>query len=421
MNSGNISQYMTGLGQQARAAAKEMMRMSDQQKSAALRHLAELIGKNRDSLVEANQKDLAAAKENDLAESLVDRLNLSDKAIEGMVSGLNQIADMSDPVGSLSATRVRPNGMKIAQMRVPIGVIGIIYESRPNVTVDAAALCIKSGNACILRGGKEAYHTNMALSSLISQSLQKAGLPAGAVQVIETTDRAAVGELITMTEYIDLIIPRGGAGLLRRLADECKVPMIMHLEGNCHMYIDEYADPQKAVKVAFHAKTFRYGICGALETLLVHQSMANQVLPELDRQFAEKGVKVHGCPETVKHMKQAVPATEDDWKTEYLAAEIAVKCVADLDEAIEHINHYSSGHTESIITENISHADTFQRAIDSSSVMVNLPTVFADGFQYGLGAEIGISTNRLHARGPVGLEGLTTYKWVLNGDGQTRD
>lgn len=426
----SVQDYLHRLGSQARQASRTLMRVSDQQKSAALLSLAELIHQNKEFLLTENAKDLSRAKDNQLEPALLDRLTLTDKYLDIMQTGLAQIAAMPNPVGSLSATTVRPNGMRVAQMRVPIGVIGIIYESRPNVTVDAAALCLKSGNACILRGGSEAFYSNQAFAKLIAESLQVNGLPEQAVQIIETTDRAAVGELIRLTEFVDVIIPRGGKSLLARLAEEARVPMIMHLDGNCHMYLDEFANQDMAIDMAFHAKTHRYGICGALETLLIDQRIADKVLPEIGRRFQAHGDEMRVCPKSRAILEAAglqsnpqaaiKDATEEDWASEFLGPIIAIRVVASINEAIDHITQYSSGHTESIITDNIERAHQFQLAVDSSSVYVNLPTVFADGFEYGLGAEIGISTNRLHARGPVGLEGLTTYKWVLNGYGQKR-
>ena len=415
-----LSNEIRLLGQQARTAAKAMRNASGKAKAQALRAMASLLEQEKDMLQAENAKDLAAAEKNGLEPALLDRLKLSDKALATMATGLRQIADMPDPVGSLTASSTRPNGMRVAQMRVPLGVIGIIYESRPNVTIDAAALCLKSGNATILRGGSEAIHSNVALGSIIGRGLAEAGLPANAVQVVSTTDRAAVGELITLTDYIDVIVPRGGKGLIARLSKEAKVPLIKHLDGNCHVYIDAAADLNKAHDICVNAKTYRYGICGTMETLLVHADIAAQILPRLGKTFDEKGVELRGCERTRALLPQALPATEADWETEYLAPILAVRIVDTLDEAMDHIAQYSSEHTESIITENLQAATRFQREVDSSSVYVNLPTCFADGFEYGLGAEIGISTNRLHARGPVGLEGLTTLKWVLAGDGQLR-
>jgi glutamate-5-semialdehyde dehydrogenase len=382
--------------------------------------MADALSEQRATLKTANQLDLEAAKARALEAALLDRLTLSDRSIDLMIEGLREIAAMPDPVGELTATKIRPNGMHVAQMRVPLGVIGIIYESRPNVTIDAAALCLKSGNAAILRGGSEALHSNLALGKIVRHGLKAAGLPELAIQVIDTPDRAAVGALITMTEYVDVIIPRGGKSLIKRLADEARVPMIKHLDGNCHVYVDEFADLSKASDIAFNAKTYRYGVCGAMETLLVHHAIAQTFLPELSNKFLKHGVELRGCTRTQALIPKTLAATDEDWATEYLGPILAIRIVDTMNEAIEHIERWGSGHTESIVTTNISNAQQFQREVDSSSVYVNLPTCFADGFEYGLGAEIGISTNRLHARGPVGLEGLTTLKWVLQGDGQTR-
>ncbi|MGB6104684.1 MAG: glutamate-5-semialdehyde dehydrogenase [Pusillimonas sp.] len=415
-----IRSNVVTLGRQARAAARLMRNASGQAKAQALRAMADRLEAQKQTLQAENARDLAAAEKNGLEPALLDRLKLSDKALATMAAGLRQIADMPDPVGSLTASNTRPNGMRVAQMRVPLGVIGIIYESRPNVTIDAAALCLKSGNATILRGGSEAFHSNVALGAIIGQGLADAGLPAQAVQVVGTTDRAAVGELITLTDYIDVIVPRGGKGLIARLAQEAKVPLLKHLDGNCHVYIDVAADLDKAHDIAVNAKTYRYGICGAMETLLVHAGIAAQILPRLAGTLGAKGVELRGCERTRALLPQALPATQEDWETEYLGPILALRIVDSLDEAIDHIARYSSEHTEAIVTESLHAATRFQREVDSSSVYVNLPTCFADGFEYGLGAEIGISTNRLHARGPVGLEGLTTLKWVLAGDGQLR-
>jgi glutamate-5-semialdehyde dehydrogenase len=408
------------IGRQARQAARLMMHASSAQKAHALHAMADALSEQRATLKAANQRDIEAAKARRLESALLDRLTLSDRSIDLMIEGLRQIAAMPDPIGELTATKIRPNGMQVAQMRVPLGVVGIIYESRPNVTIDAAALCLKSGNAAILRGGSEALHSNLALGKIVTHGLNVAGLPALAVQVIDTPDRAAVGALITMTEYIDVIIPRGGKSLIKRLADEARVPMIKHLDGNCHVYVDEFADLSKASDIAFNAKTYRYGVCGAMETLLVHHAIALTFLPELAHKLLKHGVELRGCTHTQALIPKAIAATDDDWATEYLGPILAIRIVNTMSEAIEHIERWGSGHTESIVTTNISNAQQFQREVDSSSVYVNLPTCFADGFEYGLGAEIGISTNRLHARGPVGLEGLTTLKWVLQGDGQTR-
>jgi len=408
------------LGRRARAASRIIMSAPDSAKAAALRAMATRLQSDKQQLQEANAKDLEAARRNQLPAALVDRLTLSDKALETMTAGLLQIAAMPDPVGVQSASVVRPNGMRVGQMRVPLGVIGIIYESRPNVTIDAAALCLKSGNATILRGGSEAFHSNRALGEVIRAGLADAGLPLDAVQVVATTDRDLVGELVTLTDYIDVIIPRGGKGLITRLASEAKVPLLKHLDGNCHIYIDAAADLDKAHDIADNAKTYRYGICGTMETLLVHRDVAGAFLPRIAATLRGKGVELRGCEQTQALISDVVPATDTDWETEYLEPILAIRVVDSVDQAIEHITKYSSGHTESIVTENITTATRFQREVDSSSVYVNLPTCFADGFEYGLGAEIGISTNRLHARGPVGLEGLTTYKWVLTGNGQLR-
>ena len=415
-----IQESMQHIGQQARKASHAMLRATDNQKAMALEAMAHALDAQRGSLQAANNIDLEAGRAKQLAAPLLDRLTLSDRSIDTMIAGLRQIAHMADPVGSLTATTVRPNGMQVAQMRVPLGVIGIIYESRPNVTIDAAALCLKSGNATILRGGSEALHSNLALGKIIRMGLKAAGLPEHAVQVVETPDRAAVGAMITMTDYIDVIIPRGGKELIKRLANEARVPMIKHLDGNCHVYVDKHAHLEKAAEVAFNAKTYRYGVCGAMETLLVHQDLAAEFLPELGNRFATHGVELRGCARTQALLSSALPATEEDWATEYLGPILAVRVVDSIADAIDHITRWGSGHTDSIVTEHIQAAQQFQREVDSSSVYVNLPTCFADGFEYGLGAEIGISTNRLHARGPVGLEGLTTLKWILQGNGQIR-
>lgn len=411
---------MLSLGVHARAASRVMMRAGAAQKNRALHAMAAELVARRAELQAANAADVQAARADGLDAALLDRLTLSERSIDLMHEGLMQVASLPDPVGSITATNVRPNGMRVAQMRVPLGVIGIIYESRPNVTIDAAALCLKSGNAAILRGGREALRSNLALGRIVQHGLREAGLPAEAVQVVETTDRAAVGKLITMTEHVDVIVPRGGKGLIARLAQEARVPLIKHLDGNCHVYIDQAADPAKAHTIAFNAKTYRYGVCGAMETLLVHAEAAPTVLPGLGAALRDHGVELRGCERTRALLPYAVPATDEDWATEYLGPILAVRIVDSLDDAVAHISRWGSGHTDSIVTESLSAANRFQREVDSSSVYVNLPTCFADGFEYGLGAEIGISTNRLHARGPVGLEGLTTLKWVLNGEGQTR-
>jgi glutamate-5-semialdehyde dehydrogenase len=415
-----LQETVKAIGTQARLASKAIMRATDQQKSAALTAIADVLDRSHDVLVAANEKDLAQAKSRDLSSALLDRLTLSPKSLLLMSQSLRQIAAMPDPIGSLGATIVRPNGMRVAQMRVPLGVIGIIYESRPNVTIDAAALCIKSGNACVLRGGSEAFHSNMALVAVISQALKAVGLPQRVVQYIETTDRDAVGYLVTMTEEIDVIVPRGGKGLIKRLQEQARVPMIKHLDGNCHVYVDKAANLESAKQIAINAKTYRYGICGAMETLLVHQSVAADFVPMICEALSDLGVEIRGCAKTRSLFPDAKEATAQDWAEEYLAPILAVRVVDDQIAAMAHIAKWGSGHTDAIVTQDITAADTFERDVDSSSVYVNLPTCFADGFEYGLGAEIGISTNRLHARGPVGLEGLTTMKWVLRGEGQTR-
>ncbi|WP_345249120.1 glutamate-5-semialdehyde dehydrogenase [Pigmentiphaga soli] len=420
MKSLDIDEYMQQVGARARGAAPLMARAGKRAMAAALRAMAAALRAQKDWLQAENAKDLAAARANGLSPAMIDRLTLSDKALGLMVTGLEQIAAMPDPVGELTETRSRPNGMQVARMRVPLGVIGIIYESRPNVTIDAAALCLKSGNATILRGGSEAIHSNTALGRIVRDGLEAAGLPPDAVQVVETTDRAAVGKLVTMTEYVDVIVPRGGKGLIKRLSEEARVPLIKHLDGVCHVYVDQWADLDKAHTIAFNAKTYRYGICGAMEALLVHAAVAERFLPKIGRALIDHGVELRGCERTVALLPGIKAATADDWGTEFAAPVLAVRVVDSLDQAMDHIATYGSQHTDAIVTENLQSARRFQREVDSSSVYVNLPTCFADGFEYGLGAEIGISTNKLHARGPVGLEGLTTLKWVLTGDAQTR-
>jgi len=416
-----VTEYMTKLGQQARKAGREMSKANSGKKNLALIKIAEALANNKDVLVSENQKDLLAGKNNGLDSALLDRLELSLKGIDSMIEGLHQVAALADPVGEITDLSYRPSGIQVGQMRVPLGVIGIIYESRPNVTVDAAALCLKSGNACILRGGSEAIHSNKAIAACISEGLVASGLPAEAVQVVETTDRAAVGELITMDAYVDVIVPRGGKGLIERISQQATIAVIKHLDGICHVYIDNKADIDKAVNIAFNAKTHRYGVCNAMETLLVAESVATTVLPLLAEKYLQQGVELRGCLKTCSLIPQCTRATAKDWDTEYLAAILSIKIVDNIDEAIEHINQHSSSHTESIITEDYTLARRFLREVDSSSVMVNASTRFADGFEYGLGAEIGISTDKLHARGPVGLNGLTTLKYVVLGDGQIRE
>lgn len=417
----DIKQYMSLLGQRARTASREMGRADSGQKNLALIKIAEAIEASREQLVIENQKDLQAGQTNGLEAALLDRLELKPATIDSMIEGLKQVAALADPVGGISDLNYRPSGIQVGQMRVPLGVIGIIYESRPNVTVDAAALCLKSGNACILRGGSEAIHSNQAIAACITKGLAAAGLPAEAVQVIETTDRAAVGELITMDKYVDVIVPRGGKGLIERISQESTIAVIKHLDGICHVYIDGIANLEKAVNIAVNAKTHRYGVCNAMETLLVAESIAVTILPLLAEQYLQKGVELRGCLKTCSLVPECSRASEQDWMTEYLAPILSIKIVENIDEAMEHINQYSSGHTESIVTEDYTLARRFLREVDSSSVMVNASTRFADGFEYGLGAEIGISTDKLHARGPVGLNGLTSLKYIVLGDGQIRE
>lgn len=416
----DIQHYMKQLGEQARAASRLMAKADTNIKNQALRNIAALIRQHEKALLAANQQDLDAAKANGMEPAMLDRLALSEKSVATMAEGLEQIASLPDPIGEMSNFKYRPSGIQIGQMRVPLGVIGIIYEARPNVTVDAAGLCIKSGNACILRGGSEAIHCNQALAKLVHQGLQQAGLPQAAVLVVETTDRAAVGELITMKQYVDVIVPRGGKGLIERISNDARIPVIKHLDGNCHVYVDDEADIDKAVRILENAKTQRLGTCNTAESLLVARSIAKTALPKLAEMLISKGVEIRGCDETRAIVPQAKAATEEDYYTEYLDAIISCKVVSGVDEAIEHINKYSSQHTEAIVTENYTKARQFLREVDSSSVMVNASTRFADGFEYGFGAEIGISTDKLHARGPVGLDGLTSLKYVVLGDGHVR-
>ncbi|MDO5104139.1 MAG: glutamate-5-semialdehyde dehydrogenase [Lautropia sp.] len=424
MTTEDTAAYMQGLGRAARAASRLLARASTAQKNQALLALARRIDEARPMLIEANAHDLAQAREAGHDAAFVDRLALTDRNIDTMVAGLTQIAALPDPVGEISDLRQRPSGIQVGKMRVPIGVIGIIYESRPNVTIDAAALCLKSGNAAILRGGSEAIHSNRALAGLMTDSLAEAGLPATAVQLVATTDRAAVGQLITDRTSVDVIIPRGGKSLIERITAEAKVPVIKHLDGICHVYVDAEADLDMAVRIADNAKTQRYAPCNTMETLLVHRAIAAELLPRLGAIYQQKQVELRTDADTAALLDQAgiasIPATETDWRTEYLAPILSIRLVDSLDEAIDHISEYSSKHTESIITNNHQHAMRFLREVDSSSVMINASTRFADGFEYGLGAEIGISTDKLHARGPVGLEGLTTQKYVVFGHGEIR-
>ncbi|WP_101676005.1 glutamate-5-semialdehyde dehydrogenase [Alloalcanivorax mobilis] len=416
----DIQQYMADVGRQARQAARAMARASAGDKNTALAAIAAALRSHRGAILDANQRDLARGRDHGLDAALLDRLELTTARFDGMVEGLEQVIALADPVGGMTDLNYRPSGIQVGKMRVPLGVIGIIYESRPNVTIDAAALCLKSGNAAILRGGSEAIDSNQAIAECLRVGLREAGLPDTAVQVVETTDRAAVGEMISHPEYVDVIVPRGGKGLIERISRDARVPVIKHLDGNCHTYIDVDADPAKAIKVAFSAKTQRYGTCNTTETLLVHAAIAERVLPELAALYRDAGVELRGCERTRALLGDIVEASEADWAEEYLAPILAIRLVDDLDQAIDHIDRYSSRHTEAIITENYSHARRFLAEVDSSSVMVNASTRFADGFEYGLGAEVGISTDKLHARGPVGLEGLTSQKWVVFGDGHVR-
>ncbi|MDX5151076.1 MAG: glutamate-5-semialdehyde dehydrogenase [Acidiferrobacterales bacterium] len=416
----NVQQYMLSVGQRARNAAHAMAQADTAAKDKALLAIADTIEAQEKALLEANRLDLEAGKKHGLDEALLDRLELNHDRILGMAEGLRQVAALADPVGEITDLNFRPSGIQVGKMRVPLGVIGIIYESRPNVTADAAGLCLKSGNAAILRGGSEAIHSNTAVAKCLITGLETAGLPADAVQVVDITDREAVGELIRMKDYVDVIVPRGGKSLIERVSSEATVPVIKHLHGVCHVYIDDEADLTKAEAIAFNAKTHRYGVCNAMETLLVAQSVAEKVLPGLAAHYEQEGVELRACAETRKILTNAKAASDEDWDTEYLAPILSIRTVGNIDGAIEHIREHGSGHTDAIVTENYSHARRFLREVDSSSVMVNASTRFADGFEYGLGAEIGISTDKIHVRGPVGLEGLTSQKYVVLGDGHIR-
>ena len=420
----DIKQYMTQVGQRARQASRALVKANSNTKNKALLAIADLLEASMASLLTENNKDLSAGKEKGLDDALLDRLALNEERIQGMAEGLRQIAALPDPVGEISDMNYQPSGLQIGKMRVPLGVIGIIYESRPNVTADAAALCMKSGNAAILRGGSEALHSNQAIAGCIKQGLEQAGLPSDVVQVIETTDREAVGELITMQEYVDVIVPRGGKGLIERISGNARVPVIKHLNGICHVYIDADADRKKAIDIAYNAKTHRYGVCNAMETLLIDSAVVDDILPELAEKYHQEGVELRCCERSASALAstsiKTIAATEEDWDTEYLSPILSIRVVDGIDEAIEHIFQHSSGHTESIITEDFGRARRFLAEVDSSSVMVNASTRFADGFEYGLGAEIGISTDKIHVRGPVGLEGLTSQKYIVLGDGHIR-
>jgi len=420
MGADAMNQYMTEVGQRARAASRLVGRAETRVKDAALLAIAAALEAAEERLIAANRQDMDAGRASGLEPALLDRLELTPKGVRAMAQGLREVAAQADPVGEITDLKYRPSGIQVGRMRVPLGVIGIIYESRPNVTADAAALCLKAGNAAILRGGSEALHSNRAIAACIQQGLAAAGLPADAVQVIDTTDRAAVGALIAMAEYVDVIVPRGGKGLIERISREARVPVIKHLDGVCHVYIDDRADLDKAVTVAYNAKTQRYGTCNTMETLLVAEGIAEQVLPVLGQMYQDAGVELRGCPRTRDLLPGVKVASEDDWYAEYLAPILAVRVVKDMDEAMNHITQYGSAHTDAIVTEDYCRARRFLREVDSSSVMVNASTRFADGGEYGLGAEIGISTDKLHARGPVGVEGLTTQKFVVLGDGHIR-
>jgi glutamate-5-semialdehyde dehydrogenase len=422
----DINAYMQSVGGKARQASRVLARADTALKNRALLAIAAALAADRDNLLAANRIDMERGASNGLDAALLDRLELKTKGIDGMIEGLRQVAALPDPIGAITDLVYRPSGIQVGRMRVPLGVIGIIYESRPNVTVEAASLCLKSGNATILRGGSEAINSNQAIAACVRAGLTAVGLPETAVQVIETTDRAAVGELIAMPEFVDVIVPRGGKGLIERIARDARVPVIKHLDGICHVYIDDGADLDKAFKIAMNAKTQRYGTCNTLETLLVASTLAAQILPRLGLALIEKGVELRGCEKTRAILADAglanvAAATEEDWRTEYLAPILSIRVVDGIDQAIEHINTYSSQHTDSIVTEDYSRGRRFLREVDSSSVMINASTRFADGFEYGLGAEIGISTDKIHARGPVGLEGLTSQKYVVLGDGHVRE
>jgi len=417
----DIAAYMTELGSAARAAGRVLAAADTAAKNAALNAIADDLDQHRTVLIEENRKDLNAGEAKGLDAALLDRLALTGPRIDAMIEGLRQIAALPDPIGEIFDMKYRPSGIQVGRMRVPLGVVGIIYESRPNVTADAAALCLKSGNATVLRGGSEAFHSNQAIARCIARGLETAGLPATAVQVVATTDRAAVGAMITSPQFIDVIIPRGGKGLIERISKDARVPVIKHLDGICHVYVDDEADPHKAFAVALNSKTQRYGTCNTTETLLVHDTIAADFLPDIAAALLEKGVELRGCAKTCAILgEQCKAATAEDWDTEYLAPILSIRVVDDLDQAMDHIEAHSSRHTESIITENLGKARRFLREVDSSSVMVNASTRFADGFEYGLGAEIGISTDKFHARGPVGLEGLTSVKYIVLGDGHIR-
>lgn len=417
----SVKEYMVGLGKRARAASRQMLSASTADKNSALLAISKALDVQRSFIKSENARDIEAGKASGLDSALLDRLELNDARIDGMIEGLRQVAALPDPCGEITDLSFRPSGIQVGKQRVPLGVIGIIYESRPNVTIDAASLCLKAGNATILRGGKEAIHSNQAIAKCIADGLAEAGLPSEAVQVVETTDREAVGQLITMPEYVDVVVPRGGKGLIERISNDARVSVIKHLDGICHVYIDSQADLKKAQAIAYNSKTHRYGVCNAMETLLVHDDVAKEVLSALVPAYEKEGVELRGCDQSrAVSSSIKLAASEEDWDTEYLAPVLSIKVVSSFDEAVEHINTHSSQHTDSIVTENYTLARRFIAEVDSASVMINASTRFADGFEYGLGAEIGISTDKIHARGPVGLEGLTSQKWVVLGDGHIR-
>ncbi|WP_374254498.1 glutamate-5-semialdehyde dehydrogenase [Acinetobacter brisouii] len=417
----SIAEYMQTVGRQARQASQTLASASTKTKNQALMAIHDALVQQQAEVLAANQIDMQNGRTNQLDSALLDRLELNPARFAAMLQGLKDVAQLTDPIGEITDLAYRPSGIQIGKMRVPLGVVGMIYESRPNVTLEAASLALKSGNAIILRGGSEALQSNKAIAHAIQLGLQQSGLPETSVQVIETADREAVGHLITMTEFVDVIVPRGGKGLIERISREARIPVIKHLDGNCHVYVDSQADLDKALAIAFNAKTHRYGVCNAMESLLVHQAVAEQFLPAIAAKYAEKQVELRGCEQTQKILgQQVIAATEEDWYTEYLAPILAVKVIANMDDAIAHINKYGSHHTDAIVTENYTLARQFLARVDSSSVMINASTRFADGFEYGLGAEIGISTDKIHTRGPVGLEGLTSQKWIVLGDGQIR-
>ena len=418
-DSKDINNYMNHLGAAAKNAAGDLAIVSSEVKNKALLYMAEAIDSRRNEILQSNRVDLEKAKNKEIGDALIDRLELTEERIDAMIAGLKIVAELPDPVGEIEEMKPTPSGLEISKMRVPLGVVGIIYESRPNVTADAAALCLKSGNACILRGGSEAILSNSIIAECLNQGLKRAGLSENLIQVVNTTDREAVTALLRMEEFIDVIIPRGGKGLVKLISEEAKIPVIKHLDGICHVYVDKYADLDQAIDIALNAKTYRYGICGAMETLLIHEEVAVTILPKLLSKFTDAGVELRGCEKTRKIIDSSI-ATDEDWVTEYLAPILSIRVVQDIDSAISHINQYGSAHTDSIVTTNEDSAENFMRKVDSSSVMHNVPTCWADGFEYGLGAEVGISTDKIHARGPVGLEGLTSQKYIVKGQAQIR-